>query len=141
MQTPQLSPREKADFFRQRFTELVERYNICSRKGCKLRDFERIAYLLSTEMIILFTAEIGQDAECCFYEWAKRRQLGCDIVPARESIRDSHGRPLINPFSINHTRILDGITFCCFEEIAEQILTPEREPILNREPVIELVYI
>lgn len=123
----------RAAIFVELFSKIVRKYSVCVMKYSPGdASAHRVAYLAMTVLVRIYSADIGQDAQCYFYYWAKGAKVSCAEIPELERRR---GKKLYRPFPTGYGRIYGHLSFHKYTELLEQLLSPERVPVVRREPI------
>lgn len=127
---------DRSEFFEREWRAFCEEHQVEETRKAQHIDFQRIAFFASYLMIQIYGHQIGQDASCYFYEWARKRKLKCSEIKAEE--RRPGGKLRESPYPSTYRRIFTRLSFRRYTEIAQEILDPARQPILKREPVCSM---
>lgn len=121
--------------FTSRASDLIRQYDIRRSKGAQYLDGQRIAELFTRELVKIYDARIGIDANIFIRDWAIKCHLRCDRIPEMEL---KNGKEVKSPYAASIKRVYERLSFKKYTDILEEILMPRRRPLRGRTPVTHL---
>lgn len=126
-------------FFTENFRILVKKYKIrTSTSKPSHQDCQRFGYLCSILIAKMYDVKLMSDAFCWFYNLGWARSIRCNRID--EEKYDKEGNFVSGPWSNTFKRFFENVSFQKYNEYVDFVLTPERDPIVKREPVIHADY-